>query len=81
MSIEERRHRNKLASAKYRAKKQANIKTISSKVSELMESNSELSDELNRVKQENAVLRAMCEKMMAQNPSLAHQDAFNHAIL
>jgi predicted RNase H-like nuclease (RuvC/YqgF family) len=57
------------------------MKTISTKVSELMESNSELSDELKRVKQENAVLRAMCEKMMAQNPSLANQDAFSHVIL
>ncbi|KAI9481120.1 MAG: hypothetical protein EXX96DRAFT_565499 [Benjaminiella poitrasii] len=59
MSIEERRYRNKLASAKYRAKKQASTKSMTNKVSQLMTTNTALQKELNRVKQENEVLRAM----------------------
>ncbi|KAI7893961.1 uncharacterized protein EV154DRAFT_415850 [Mucor mucedo] len=59
MSVEERRYRNKLASAKYRAKKQASMKTMTTKVSQLMTSNSTLQRELSKVKQENEVLRAM----------------------
>ncbi|KAI9341834.1 hypothetical protein BD770DRAFT_330044 [Pilaira anomala] len=59
MSVEERRHRNKLASAKYRAKKQASMKSMTTKVSQLMSSNSNLQKELSKVKQENEVLRAM----------------------
>ncbi|CEP16100.1 hypothetical protein [Parasitella parasitica] len=59
MSVEERRYRNKLASAKYRAKKQASMKSMTSKVSQLMTSNSSLQRELSKVKQENEVLRAM----------------------
>ncbi|KAI8095096.1 uncharacterized protein B0P05DRAFT_524672 [Gilbertella persicaria] len=59
MSIEERRYRNKLASAKYRAKKQASMKSMTAKVSQLMASNSSLQRELSKVKQENEVLRAM----------------------
>ncbi|KAI8075582.1 hypothetical protein BDF21DRAFT_423209 [Thamnidium elegans] len=59
MSVEERRYRNKLASAKYRAKKQASMKSMTSKVSQLMNINSNLQEELSKVKQENEVLRAM----------------------
>ncbi|OBZ89242.1 hypothetical protein A0J61_02721 [Choanephora cucurbitarum] len=59
MSIEERRYRNKLASAKYRAKKQASMKSMTAKVSQLMASNSNLQRELAKAKQENEVLRAM----------------------
>ncbi|KAI8969967.1 hypothetical protein BDF20DRAFT_888696 [Mycotypha africana] len=59
MSVEERRYRNKLASAKYRAKKQASMKSMANKVSQLMNSNTTLQKELSRVKQENEILRAM----------------------
>lgn len=67
MSVEERRYRNKLASAKYRAKKQASMKSMASKVSQLMASNSSLQRELSKVKQENEVLRAML--LAQQQPS------------
>ncbi|CAO3636232.1 unnamed protein product [Mucor fragilis] len=67
MSVEERRYRNKLASAKYRAKKQASMKSMTSKVSQLMTSNSSLQRELSKVKQENEVLRAMLMTQQQQN--------------
>ncbi|KAI7905608.1 uncharacterized protein BX663DRAFT_429237 [Cokeromyces recurvatus] len=59
MSIEERRYRNKLASAKYRAKKQASMKSMTNKVYQLMNTNTNLQKELIKIKQENEVLRAM----------------------
>ncbi|CAO3702584.1 unnamed protein product [Rhizopus stolonifer] len=66
MSADERRYRNKLASAKYRAKKQESMKSMSGKVSHLMNSNYQLSRELAKTKQENELLRAMYEKVISQ---------------
>ncbi|CAO3667963.1 unnamed protein product [Rhizopus microsporus] len=66
MSAEERRYRNKLASAKYRAKKQQSMKNMASKVSQLMTSNYQLSRELAKVKQENEILRTMYERVISQ---------------
>lgn len=66
MSAEERRYRNKLASAKYRAKKQASMKSMSTKVSQLMTTNHQLSRELAKMKQENEILRAMYERAITQ---------------
>ncbi|KAG1049244.1 hypothetical protein G6F43_008417 [Rhizopus delemar] len=69
MSAEERRYRNKLASAKYRAKKQASMKNMSTKVSQLMTTNHQLSRELAKVKQENEILRTMYERVITQQQS------------
>ncbi|KAI9249287.1 hypothetical protein BY458DRAFT_525821 [Sporodiniella umbellata] len=69
MSAEERRYRNKLASAKYRAKKQESMKSMSGKVSHLMNTNYQLSRELAKTKQENEILRAMYEKVISQQPT------------
>ncbi|KAI8378333.1 hypothetical protein BD560DRAFT_325478 [Blakeslea trispora] len=71
MSIEERRYRNKLASAKYRAKKQASMKSMTAKVSQLMASNSNLQRELTKVKQENEVLRAMLLNQQSSPPRIS----------
>jgi hypothetical protein len=99
MSVEERRYRNKLASAKYRAKKvlyccvnlqiyfcmnfnifslqQASMKTMTTKVSQLMTSNTNLQRELSKVKQENEVLRAMLlAQQQASAPSTPPQQHY-----
>ncbi|KAG2194061.1 hypothetical protein INT46_008213 [Mucor plumbeus] len=73
MSVEERRYRNKLASAKYRAKKQASMKSMTSKVSQLMSSNSSLQKELLKVKQENEVLHALLMNQQQNDASPATQ--------
>ncbi|GAA5808666.1 hypothetical protein MFLAVUS_002059 [Mucor flavus] len=75
MSVEERRYRNKLASAKYRAKKQASVKSMTSKVSQLMNNNSNLQNELSKAKQENEVLRAMLSTQ-SQTPSTPPQQHY-----
>ncbi|KAG1314291.1 hypothetical protein G6F62_013944 [Rhizopus arrhizus] len=67
MSAEERRYRNKLASAKYRAKKQANMRNMSDTVTQLMTTNYQLSCELAKMKQENEILRTMYERVISQN--------------
>ncbi|KAI8639963.1 hypothetical protein BD408DRAFT_391507 [Parasitella parasitica] len=70
MSVDERRYKNKLASAKYRAKKQASMRSMTSKVSQLMTSNSSLQRELSKVKQENEMLRAMLMSKQQHNATL-----------
>ncbi|KAI8876023.1 hypothetical protein K501DRAFT_201350 [Backusella circina FSU 941] len=77
MSPEERRHRNKLASAKYRAKKQASMKSMTSKLTNLVSTNASLEHELAKVKQENAMLRAMYDKtLMTNNNNPNYQQQF-----
>ncbi|CAO3679312.1 unnamed protein product [Rhizopus stolonifer] len=73
MSAKERKYRNKLASAKYRAKKQESMKSMSSRVSQLMTFNYQLSRELTKTKQENEVLRTMYEKVISQQSSSLYQ--------
>ncbi|KAI8394301.1 uncharacterized protein BYT42DRAFT_488447 [Radiomyces spectabilis] len=66
MSLDERRRRNKIASARYRAKKQEKVKAMSSKVNQLMAVNANLQKSLEIVKLENGALRRLVQSLMAQ---------------
>ncbi|KAI8980844.1 hypothetical protein BDB01DRAFT_708200, partial [Pilobolus umbonatus] len=64
MPLEERRYRNKIASAKYRAKKQQNMKSMTSRISQLLSNNEMLQQELTKVNKENEQLRSLCRSIM-----------------
>ncbi|GAB5587505.1 hypothetical protein Unana1_02405 [Umbelopsis nana] len=58
MSLDERRKRNKAASAKYRAKKQIQISQMSNEINLLTEENSMLQKRLKQVCEDNDILRS-----------------------
>ncbi|KAI9253546.1 hypothetical protein BY458DRAFT_521794 [Sporodiniella umbellata] len=64
LSANERRYRNRLASAKYRARKQKDTKSMMNRATQLMDMNYQLSKDLVQAKQENEKLRAMYEKVI-----------------
>lgn len=65
-SLDERRHRNKIASAKYRAKKQASMRAMAQKLAELSAENASLQRELSRANDDNKALRQVCESLVAK---------------
>jgi cell shape-determining protein MreC len=66
MSLDERRKRNKAASAKYRAKKQIQISQMSSEISLLTEENTDLQKRLRQVRDDNERLRAKLMVLQSQ---------------
>ncbi|KAI8580374.1 hypothetical protein K450DRAFT_238198 [Umbelopsis ramanniana AG] len=67
MSLDERRKRNKAASAKYRAKKQSQISQMSSEISLLTEVNVDLQKRLQQVYDDNERLRAQLMVLQSQS--------------
>ncbi|KAI9497832.1 hypothetical protein BDB00DRAFT_752706, partial [Zychaea mexicana] len=70
LSLQERRQRNKAASAKYRAKKNQQHGQMRSTIGSLTRDNELLQRQLEHVRQENNQLKATCDqlrgKMMAE---------------
>lgn len=69
ISLEERRHRNKLASAKYRAKKQASMRAMAAKLAQVTAQNAALQRDLAKAHQDNESLRQLCSSLMAKASS------------
>lgn len=65
-SVEERRYRNKIASAKYRAKKQASMRAMAERLAQMCEQNKLLQQDLVRAEQENETLRQLCSSLMVK---------------
>lgn len=72
MSLDERRKRNKAASAKYRAKKQSQISQMSSEISQLTEANIDLQKRLQQVYGDNERLRAKLMVLQSQSDQPAN---------
>lgn len=67
MSLDERRKRNKAASAKYRAKKQKQISQMSKEINSLTEENTLLQKRLQQVCDDNNHLRAKVQAMQGHS--------------
>jgi predicted RNase H-like nuclease (RuvC/YqgF family) len=67
MSLDERRKRNKAASAKYRAKKQIQISQMSNEISLLTEENMDLQRRFQQVCDDNERLRAKLMVLQSQS--------------
>lgn len=67
MSLDERRKRNKAASAKYRAKKQIQISQMSNEISMLTEENIDLQRRFQQVCDDNERLRAKLMALQSQS--------------
>ncbi|KAI9318041.1 hypothetical protein BX666DRAFT_1846258, partial [Dichotomocladium elegans] len=68
-STAERRYRNKIASAKYRAKKQENIRSMTAKLAQMSSKNAALQRQLTQALEDNDALRRLCRSLMQ-----AHQN-------
>ncbi|KAG0172711.1 hypothetical protein DFQ30_009834 [Apophysomyces sp. BC1015] len=71
MTLEERRQRNKIASAKYRAKKQASLRSMATRLSQLTSANVSLQRDLTQTRQENEALRRICKALMSEQQTVA----------
>ncbi|KAI8149562.1 hypothetical protein BJV82DRAFT_588462 [Fennellomyces sp. T-0311] len=69
VSLDERRHRNKIASAKYRAKKQASMRAMAAKLAQISAENASLQRELAKAHEDNEALRSLCKSFMPSPPS------------
>ncbi|CAO3662761.1 unnamed protein product [Umbelopsis vinacea] len=74
MSLDERRKRNKAASAKYRAKKQIQISQMSKKINSLTEENNLLQERLQQVCDDNNHLRAKVQAMQGRSETDDYSD-------
>ncbi|KAI8342979.1 hypothetical protein BC941DRAFT_331437, partial [Chlamydoabsidia padenii] len=63
LSLQERRQRNKTASAKYRAKKNQQHHEMRSVINSLTKENDVLLRQLEQVKVENKQLKSVCDKL------------------
>ncbi|RHZ55459.1 hypothetical protein Glove_415g30 [Diversispora epigaea] len=66
LSLSERRERNKVASAKYRAKKHKQNQEMSTQISELNSENNVISRQLEELKAENAELKELVDKLKSK---------------
>ncbi|KAF9578817.1 hypothetical protein BGW38_005200, partial [Lunasporangiospora selenospora] len=66
LSVNDRRERNKAASAKYRAKKHHQSGEMRSQISYLQDQNSVMSRQLDETRTENATLKAQVEKLKSR---------------
>ncbi|KAF7724117.1 transforming growth factor beta regulator 1 [Apophysomyces ossiformis] len=79
MTLEERRQRNKIASAKYRAKKQASLRSMTARLSQLTTANASLQRDLAQAKQENEALRRICKAFMTEQQQQQKKKQQNHS--
>ncbi|KAI8096852.1 uncharacterized protein BX664DRAFT_253031, partial [Halteromyces radiatus] len=66
LSLQERRQRNKTASAKYRAKKNQQHHDMRSMIHSLTKENDVLLRQLEQVKMENQQLKSTCDKLRSK---------------
>ncbi|ORX54911.1 hypothetical protein DM01DRAFT_1276063, partial [Hesseltinella vesiculosa] len=63
LTLQERRQRNKTASARYRAKKNQQHQDMRSMINSLTKENDVLLRQLEQIMQENQQLKASCDKL------------------
>ncbi|KAI9303470.1 hypothetical protein BJ944DRAFT_149589, partial [Cunninghamella echinulata] len=66
LSLQERRQRNKTASAKYRAKKNQQHQDMRCMINNLTKENDMLIRQLDQVKMENQQLKSICDKLRSK---------------
>ncbi|RIB14694.1 hypothetical protein C2G38_2095143 [Gigaspora rosea] len=66
LSLSERRERNKVASAKYRAKKHKQNQEMSSQINELIAENNVLTRQLEEIRAENNELKDLVDKLKSK---------------